>query len=338
MDALLNRLYYNPDTGFTNATNLLRTAKRTNPNIRLKQVQDFLKRQRVNEDFKKFTAPKTYPPLYGSIGHYQMDLTFLPNYTRANQAIGVLVLIGINSKKAYAVPVPRKDKKTLVEALENIIGTIKQDGHFVAVLQCDQGGEFINRPVKQFLKDAYIELIPSSNKTEMGVVERFNRTLKAYLNKWFQYKNTTRWVDVLPRFIDNYNRQVHASTGFPPDDITEEQEMELIFDAIEKSIRVSDLHSEIQVGAIVRIRKTKGRFEEGATVIPDLYQVIRRNRLSVSVKHLVTGEISKAKIYNVRLSQADTQPSRSTHSRNVNAVSSAQTQARTQRTLSRELG
>jgi hypothetical protein len=46
------------------------------------------------------------------------------------------------------------------------------------------------------------------------IVERFNRTLTFKLYKWFTWKNTHRYVDVLEKFVSGY--AVHSSTGMAP--------------------------------------------------------------------------------------------------------------------------
>jgi len=44
-------------------------------------------------------------------------------------------------------------------------------------------------------------------------VERVNRTLRDKLYKYFTYKNTYRYVDVLLEFVKGYNATVHSTTG-----------------------------------------------------------------------------------------------------------------------------
>ena len=51
--------------------------------------------------------------------------------------------------------------------------------------------------------------IPKSN----AVVERVNRTLRDKLHRYFTYKNTYHYLDVLPKFIKGYNASVRSSTG-----------------------------------------------------------------------------------------------------------------------------
>jgi len=45
---------------------------------------------------------------------------------------------------------------------------------------------------------------------KMGIIERFNHTIKALLNKYFTAYNTKgKWIDVLPDIMHNYNNTFH---------------------------------------------------------------------------------------------------------------------------------
>jgi len=46
-----------------------------------------------------------------------------------------------------------------------------------------------------------------------SVVERFNRTLKTKMYRYFTYKNTRRYVDVLMDLLDNLCRSVPLNYG-----------------------------------------------------------------------------------------------------------------------------
>ena len=48
------------------------------------------------------------------------------------------------------------------------------------------------------------------------MVERFNRTMKTRMYKYFTANNTIRYVDVLPELISGYNNTVHSSINMAP--------------------------------------------------------------------------------------------------------------------------
>jgi len=57
-----------------------------------------------------------------------------------------------------------------------------------------------------------------------AVVERYNRTLKTKMFKYFSHKNTLRYIDVLQDLVDSYNNTYHRSIGMAPNEVTSKNE------------------------------------------------------------------------------------------------------------------
>ena len=53
-----------------------------------------------------------------------------------------------------------------------------------------------------------------------SVAERFNRTLKEKMYRYFTAKHTRRYVDVLHDLVHAYNNTYHRSIGTAPVDVT----------------------------------------------------------------------------------------------------------------------
>ena len=49
-----------------------------------------------------------------------------------------------------------------------------------------------------------------------SIIDRAQRTIRDRLYKYFTYKNTHRYIDVLPKFVETYNDTIHSSTGMAP--------------------------------------------------------------------------------------------------------------------------
>jgi len=81
------------------------------------------------------------------------------------------------------------------------------------VLQRDNGGEFTNARMKELFEDLHIKHItslpykPSSN----GQVEQFNRTIKGMIMQYMAASNLRRYLDVLPKIVENYNNTYHTT-------------------------------------------------------------------------------------------------------------------------------
>jgi len=54
-----------------------------------------------------------------------------------------------------------------------------------------------------------------------SVVERSHSTIRDRLYKYFTYKNSYRYIDVLPKFFKAYNNTVHSTTGMAPSRVTD---------------------------------------------------------------------------------------------------------------------
>ena len=81
----------------------------------------------------------------------------------------------------------------------------------------DKGKEFLNRHFREMLKREGIHFQVYRNPdVKFSVVVRSHRTIRDRLFKYFTYKNTYRYIDVLPKFVKAYNDTVHSATGMAP--------------------------------------------------------------------------------------------------------------------------
>ena len=80
----------------------------------------------------------------------------------------------------------------------------------------DNGSEFYNNIFKKWLVENEIKMYSTFNEGEAVVIERFNRTLKNKMYKYFTANNTYKYVDVLPDFIKEYNNHKHSTIKMTP--------------------------------------------------------------------------------------------------------------------------
>ena len=48
------------------------------------------------------------------------------------------------------------------------------------------------------------------------MIERWNRTMKEKLFKYFSANSTRKYIDILDKLVDQYNNTFHSSTGMTP--------------------------------------------------------------------------------------------------------------------------
>ena len=70
----------------------------------------------------------------------------------------------------------------------------------------DKGREFYNKDVQKL-----VELYSIENEEKSCVIERFNRTIKEKMFKYFSANNTRKFVDVLDLLVDQYHNTIHSS-------------------------------------------------------------------------------------------------------------------------------
>jgi len=137
----------------------------------------------------RFPRRKTYSKGIGDL--FQIDLLDLSSLSSFNDAMKyLLTCIHVFSKTAWAVPIARKSARDVVEAFEKILADQK-----CTMVQSDKGTEFLNSTM---LKRHGRKFYTSENEDlKASVVERFNRTIKEKMFRYFTYKNTRRYMNIL---------------------------------------------------------------------------------------------------------------------------------------------
>ena len=123
----------------------------------------------------------------------------------------ILTVIDVLSKYAWAIPIKRKTGDFVVEAFKKIFKERKPK-----LLQTDHGSEFIGKKTQALFQENDIKWFETYNTVKAQIVERFNRTLKDRMYKYFTANDTKRWVDVLPDLVYNYNNSYHRSIKMTP--------------------------------------------------------------------------------------------------------------------------
>jgi len=164
----------------------------------------------------RFRRRKTYSKGIGDL--YQANLVDMTNISRYNNATRyLLTCIDVFYKKAWVVTLLSTTGRHVTEAFEKILDS----GGDCRMLQTDKGSEFVNSSFQQMLKRHNIHFCTSENENiKAAVAERFNRTLKRKMYRYFTFKNTWRYIDILQDLVDSYNATRHRSIGMSPDEVT----------------------------------------------------------------------------------------------------------------------
>lgn len=197
---------------------------------------------------------------------FQMDLVDVSSIASFNDRYKfILSCIDVFSKYAWAVPLKNKSSDSVLEAVKKIFAS----GRIPQRIQTDQGKEFINKRIKQYLSHKKVKLYILNSEMKACVVERFNRTLKEKMWRYFTHKHTYRYIDQLEKFISSYNHSHHRSIKMAPVNVNEENESTVFKNLYGYNKEEGDLGSVIEfkfkVGDLVRLSKSKSIFEKGYT-------------------------------------------------------------------------
>ena len=110
----------------------------------------------------------------------------------------LLTIIDVFSKYAWVMPLKTKTGKDITKAFDHII---EGSGRKPSRLWVDKGTEFYNKTFKKYLEQNDIQMYSTHNEGKAVVVERFNRTIKTRMWKYFSANSTTRYFDILPALL-----------------------------------------------------------------------------------------------------------------------------------------
>ena len=252
---LLEKIYYDPKTGFTGVQDLMNKT-----GLPRSTVKNWLEKQDVYTLHKpiKHKFPTRRVLVNGIDDQWQADLVDMRNYKDGGYNY-ILTVIDVFSKYAWAVPIKRKTGEEVSNAFKILFKQRKP-----RKLHTDKGLEFINKPTKQLLKENEIHWFATENETKAQVVERFNRTLKNRMWKYFtKQESTQNWVKILPDFVKNYNTTKHRSIGMKPTEASLKKNEAEVYKTLFPETDVKMQKPKFQVGDQVRITQKRGDFRKG---------------------------------------------------------------------------
>ena len=168
----------------------------------------------------------------------------------------LLLVIDTFSKYGYLIPLKNKKGETVADALKDIFKKRKPEK-----LWTDTGREFYNKDVKDL-----VELYSTENEEKSSIAERWVRTIKEKMWKYFTDNNTYKYIDALPDLVEDYNNTVHSSTKLTPIDASKKKnELTVWRNLYPDRYKKYNITPKFSVGDEVRITKKKKVFEKGYT-------------------------------------------------------------------------
>ena len=206
---------------------------------------------------KRFVFVRHVDDIWGA------DLIELPSLSKKNSGFRyILMVIDVFSKYGWGVPLKTKTGIEVASALRTIFKKDKP-----AKLWVDKGREFYNKEVSALLKKNNIEIYSTNNDEKCSVVERWNRTIKTQLWRYFSANGTQKYTNIIQPLMDKYNSTKHRSIGMTPTDARKPSNYQQVFKNLYlKKVKARKKEPKFKVGDKVRISIKKDIFEKGFTV------------------------------------------------------------------------
>lgn len=207
---------------------------------------------------------------------WQADLAQMDLYSSSNKNYKfILVVIDCFSKYAWARALKTKTSHEVTEAFKSILVKEKRQPKN---LQTDQGKEFFNNEFGNLMKKYNINHYNTYSIKKASMAERFIRTLKERLFKYFSLNGSYKWIDILPSIVSIYNNTVHSTIQMKPINVTKTKEKQLLASAYNQ-IKIATDPRKFVIGDIVRISKAKYVFSKGYTPnwTTELFKIVKIN-------------------------------------------------------------
>ena len=81
--------------------------------------------------------------------------------------------------------------------------------------------------------------------------------------RYFTYSKSTKWVKVLPKLVEAYNKAKHRMIGMSPNEAILPRNESLVRERQEKRVQTVSVEPKINVGDHVRLSTAKGVFDKG---------------------------------------------------------------------------
>lgn len=273
-DAFLYDLYYvkrmavGRDSLFYHIRNTLK-----NTDISRRYIAAWLAKQESHQlNTQRKNATNIRPIITNRPGAMlQMDLIDFSKKP-SNKFKYILNVIDTFSRKIWLNEIRKKDIKSVIPALNNIVEDIQKD-YKINTIQSDNGPEFnISFPTIK-----HIQSRPYTPQ-QQGLVERSNGTVKNILNRIMESEKSKQWSKYLNDVEETYNSAYNRNLGTSPNNaynLDPEKQKELY--EVQKNVKAKgykEISKVLSVGDTVRIViEKKGLKKGGINWSRELYKI-----------------------------------------------------------------
>ena len=210
-----------------------------------------------NEEKTKFKRRRVIAPFVD----YQWDVDTADIRRYEDQKYKYFLLaVDLMSKYVWTVPLRSKTGKEIVKAFVTIV----KDGRIPTRIRTDKGSEYVNKEVRRYFKDEKIVHFVTQNIVKASMAERAIKSIKSRIAHFMTHNQTHRWVEVLPKLTESYNKTYHRSIKRSPASVKQTDHVELwkvLYESNRQNARPSSFVFKFKVGDIVRVSFLRRQFQ-----------------------------------------------------------------------------
>lgn len=265
---VLFKAYYDPNStvAFSTCERLFDYVKKCGWHVPKSDVLNWLRKQKtytLHKD-RRIKFKRNHYNITNIDDLWEMDLIDMQKMSRSNMGFKyILAVIDTFSKYAWCIPIKRKTPDEIIRGFNVIFASTKRRP---IKIQSDKGSEFVAKSVKAFFAQNDIDFFTTRDPaTKACICERFIRTIKGIIYKYFTHTSANRYIDILESLVFLYNNRFHSSIGRNPADVNANNILEVweyMRDKRERTVTKSKI-TKLRVGDTVRIANPKITFDKG---------------------------------------------------------------------------
>ena len=231
-ETLLRKIYYSAEGYRGRDAMYQRVRKAKNPRtgaeestgISRRQVASWLTKQEVHQKHKPTTYKKSIKPILTKRPFQQMQIDLMDLQKEEDEG-NKWILTGVDcfSKMGFAQALKNKSADEVLKGLKRLVKEVKDfigayDLEDLKIIQSDNGSEFRNKKVAEFMREQEVKQIfslPYTPQTQ-GMVEKFNGTIKGVMKRMLAEKKSAKWTEILRPVIQGYNTTYHETIKKTP--------------------------------------------------------------------------------------------------------------------------
>lgn len=236
-----------------------------NKRLSREKIERYLRKWDSFTKFRQPKEPKQFNPIYCFYPRQLIcvDLFSFHNQAQTNDGFAyILSAVDGFTKKAWCVPIKRKDATTVLRVMQALHQVVVGDFEkFVS----DAGKEYYNKALKNYFAQHGIAMWHPKRLQHASFVERFQRTIEHKIARYLEHAKTTKFVDVLPSMVESYNNSYHRSIDMTPNQAEASVDNQLKIRGLNeiKYSKVKPKKPVYKIGQPVRILKESTRFSRG---------------------------------------------------------------------------